>query len=177
MSSLETFKIDLNGLGDGVTTFEYGLDDSYFEAMGGSDIRGGRVGARLDVTRSGLSFSLEFSVSGTVTVACDLCLDDMEQPVSASGTVVAKLGDGDMEGDDYVVVDRNDGILDVAWLIYEFVALAVPVRHVHGQGGCNPGMLDILKAHTAARDGVSGDTGVADSRWSELEKLKTIFKD
>ena len=81
MFSLESFKIDLKGLETDVTTFEYDLGDAYFSAIGGSEVSGGDVLVRLDVRRSSAYFELDFSISGNVTGGCDLCLDDMEQPI------------------------------------------------------------------------------------------------
>jgi len=177
MCDLESLKIDLNGLKAGVTAFSYDLGDAYFGFIDSREISRGRVQVQLDVTRIGDSFTLEFSISGVVTVSCDRCLDDMEQSISTSGSIVAKLGDECSDVDDIVIVDSGTGILDVAWPIYEFIALAIPVRHVHAPGRCNPAMIKALEAHSAVRS--SGESGepVVDTRWKELEKLKTILKD
>lgn len=172
MFSLESFKIDLKGLETGVTTFQYDLGDAYFSAVGGSEVGGGNVHVRLDVRRSSVHYELDFSISGTVTVACDLCLDDMEQPVEAQRHIVAKFGEECSEDENLVIVDENEGVLDVAWLIYEFIALAVPVRHVHAPGKCNPVMIKALEEHSAARSSEEDGVKAVDPRWSELEKLK-----
>lgn len=177
MFSLESFKIDLKGLETDVTTFEYDLGDAYFSAIGGSEVSGGDVLVRLDVRRSSAYFELDFSISGNVTVACDLCLDDMEQPIETHNHIVAKFGDECSEYEDLVIVDESEGIIDVAWLIYEFIALAVPVRHVHAPGKCNPVMIKALEEHSAARSSEENGVTAVDPRWSELEKLKTIIKD
>lgn len=177
MFSLESFKIDLKGLETGVTTFQYDLGDAYFSAVGGSEVGGGNVHVRLDVRRSSVHYELDFSISGTVKVACDLCLDDMEQPVEAQRHIVAKFGEECSEDENLVIVDENEGVLDVAWLIYEFIALAVPVRHVHAPGKCNPVMIKALEEHSAARSSEEDGVKAVDPRWSELEKLKTIIKD
>lgn len=102
MFSLESFKIDLKGLKTDVTTFEYDLGDAYFSAIGGSEVSGGDVLVRLDVRRSSAYFELDFSISGNVTVVCDLCLDDMEQPIETQNHIVAKFGDECSEDEDLV---------------------------------------------------------------------------
>ena len=64
----------------------------------------------------------------------------------------------------------------MAWLIYEFIALDIPIKHVHAPGKCNAAMIKALEEHSATRS--SDEDGAAvDPRWSELEKLKTIIKD
>ena len=177
MCNSESFKIDLNGLKAGVTTFHYDLDDAYFRLVESQDVNGGRVHARLDVNRIDDNFALDFSIAGVVTVPCDLCLDDMEQPITTSGSLTAKLGDEYSDSDDQVTVDSDNGMLDVSWFIYEFIALAIPVKHVHTPGKCNPAMIKALEEHSAARSGEEKAEAVVDPRWKELEKLKTIIKD
>jgi len=185
MCSLELFKIDLQRLDEGGETFHYDLDDSFFEALDSSGIKGGTVGATVRVRPvAGSSFELEFRAEGTVVVPCDVCLEDMRQPISAGGRVVARLGSAPAgqercgaDDDDIVTVDSEEGIIDVAWLIYEFVALAVPMRHVHGEGGCNPEMIKTLGGYMSGDPAEQAGEQAVDPRWNELEKLKTIIKD
>ena len=177
MDSLEPFNIDLNGLKEGVTTFGYDLDDAYFEAVEAPEVRRGCVHVGLTANRAGGVFRLDFHVEGTVHVPCDLCLDDMEQQISADNSLTARLGEEYSEDDDLVTVGKDEGLLDVSWYIYEFIALSIPVKHVHAPGKCNPAMIKVLEEHSAARSGEGSAEGTVDSRWSELEKLRTTFKD
>lgn len=172
MSSLEPFKIDLKGLKEGVNTFDFDLDDAYFEALDAAAVRHGRLHTTLTVRRTADFFDLDFHTEGSVTVSCDLCLDDMEQAVEADNHLVAKFGDDYSEDDDLVTVRDDEGILDVAWFIYEFIALSIPLRHVHAPGKCNPAMMKVLEEHSAARSGDEDGEQPMDSRWAALLKLK-----
>ena len=153
MYSLEPLKIDLNGLKEGETTFEYDLDDAYFEAVDAPEVRRGNVHVDLVVNRTGGVYSLDFH------------------------TETARLGEEYSEDDDLVTVDKDEALLDVSWFVYEFIALSIPIKHVHAPGKCNPAMIKVLEEHSAARSSDGGGEGAVDSRWSELEKLKTIIKD
>lgn len=185
MCDLELFKIDLQRLDEGGETFHYNLGDQFFEALGASEVRGGDLKATVDVRPvTHGSFELEFRAEGTVVVPCDLCLDDMRQPVSAAGRLIARFGDvqaaqgeGDTDGGDIVIVDEGEGIIDVSWLIYEFIALAIPIKHVHGAGECNPEMVKVLGGYMSGGSEEQDGGHATDPRWSELEKLKTIIKD
>ena len=172
MSSLEPFKIDLKGLKEGANTFDFDLDDAYFEAVDAPAVRHGRLHTTLTVRRTADFFDLDFHTEGSVTVPCDLCLDDMEQAVEADNHLVAKFGDDYSEDDDLVTVRDDEGILDVAWFIYEFIALSIPLRHVHAPGKCNPAMMKVLEEHSAARSGDEDGEQPMDSRWAALLKLK-----
>ena len=176
MCSLESLKIDLKGLQEGDTALHYDLDDAYFEAIDAPEVRRGNVCVDVRVHRTESYFDLDFTIDGTVHVPCDICLDDMEQHVSSESRLVAKFGEEYSEDDDLVTVPEDDGVLDIAWFVYEFIALDIPIKHVHAPGKCNPAMIKALEEHSATRS--SDEDGAAvDPRWSELEKLKTIIKD
>ncbi len=177
MLSLDTFKINLKGLEEDDAVFTFSLGDSYFEAVEAPDVRRGSVSATLTVHKGGSFYELRFHIEGSVKVQCDVCLEDMDQPIDTDGMLIVKLGEEYSEDDDVITIDRDKGIIDVSWFIYEFIALDVPIKHVHAPGKCNPAMIKALEEHSAARSSEGDGGGAVDSRWSELEKLKTIIKD
>ncbi len=177
MYDLESFNIDLKGLKEDNTRFVFNLDDAYFESVGGSEVSGGSVSVSLNVRKGGSFFELFFHSEGTVNVPCDICLDLMQQPVCADNRLTVKFGEDYSEDGDYITIDRNDGTFDVSWLIYEFVALSIPSKHVHEPGKCNEVMIRILKEHSPAQVNEDSEETATDSRWSELEKIKNIIKD
>jgi uncharacterized metal-binding protein YceD (DUF177 family) len=96
----------------------------------------------------------------------------MEQPVETDNRLVVKLGSTTREEDDTIVVDENEGILDLSWFIYEFIALAIPIQHVHAPGKCNPAMTQVLEELSADRSGDEESSPATDPRWDALLKLK-----
>ena len=169
---LETLKIDLKGLKEGVNHLEFDLDDAYFKAVDAPEVSQGRVRVSLDIVRTGDDFFiLDFHEAGTVLVPCDRCLDPMEQPIETTQRLEVKLGKENSEEDDLVTVAEDEGILDVAWYLYEFIALAIPIKHVHAPGKCNPAMVRALEEYSAARSGEE-DEQAMDPRWEALLKLK-----
>ena len=169
---LETLKIDLKGLEEGLNSFVFDLDDAYFKAINAPEVSQGRVHVDLDIVRTHDDFfTLDFHERGTVIVPCDLCLEPMEQPIETEQRIEAKFGREYSEDDDLVTVAEDEGILDVAWFIYEFVVIAIPIRHVHAPGKCNPAMIRVLEEHSAARSGEDNET-TTDPRWDALKKLK-----
>lgn len=173
MCSLETFNIDLKGLKEAETCFEYNLDDKYFSAIDAPEVSKGNVSVELLIKRATERiYKLEFHIEGDVIVLCDRCLDEMTQDIDTDGSIMAKLGDEDSEDDDLVMVDENEGILNIAWLVYEFIALAIPIKHVHAPGKCNRAMIDMLEEHSATRSSDGNDNSDIDPRWSALRNLK-----
>ena len=170
MCSLEPFKIDLKALEEGKTTLQLQLDDAYFEAIEAPEIHRGQLVADVMIHRAGSVFDLEFHIVGHVHIPCDKCLDDMLQPIEADQRLVARFGEEYSEEDELVVVPEDEGRLDVSWLIYEFIELNIPIKHVHAPGNCNPAMMKMLEEHLATRSSEEEET--VDPRWEALRKLK-----
>ena len=172
MSSLEQFKIDLKGLTAEVTTLEYDLDKSFFDALDQTEVESGTLHVSLSIRKASGFFEFQFHTVGTVDITCDRCLDLMEQPIEADNRLVVKLGSTNSEDDDTVIVDENEGILDTSWFIYEFIALAIPIQHVHATGKCNPAMTKALEELSADRSGDEESNQAIDPRWEKLKNLK-----
>ena len=171
MCNIESFKIDLKALPQGNTALDYKLDDEYFKAIDAPDVQRGELSVNLSVNRTDDFFELNFHVEGFVHIPCDICLDDVELPISHNDRLVAKFGEDYSEDDDLVTVAENEGILDVSWFIYEFIVLEIPIKHVHAPGKCNPAMIEMLKEYSAARSGEEDEDAI-DPRWAALLKLK-----
>ena len=171
MCNIESFKIDLKALPQGKTSLEYKLDDEYFKAIDAPDVQRGELLCSLSVNRTDDFFELEFHTEGVVHIPCDICLDDMDQTIDSDDRLVVKFGEDYSEDDDLVTVAEDEGILDVSWFIYEFIALEIPIKHVHAPGKCNPAMIEKLKELSAARSGEEEENTI-DPRWAALVNLK-----
>ena len=172
MCSLEQFKIDLKGLTAEVTTLDFDLDNAFFDALDETEVESGSLHVSLSIRKASGFFELLFHTVGTVDIVCDRCLDLMEQPIETDNRLVVKFGSTDSEDDDTVIVDENEGILDTSWFIYEFIALAIPIQHVHAPGKCNPAMTKALEELSADRSGDEESSQAVDPRWEKLKDLK-----
>jgi uncharacterized metal-binding protein YceD (DUF177 family) len=171
MCSLERFKINLKSLAEEVTTLEYDLDNGFFESLDGSDLNSGSVHVSVSIRKATGFFELLYHTEGTVTVTCDRCLDDMDQPIETDSRFVVKLGTVNSEEGDVIIVDEDEGIIDTSWLIYESIVLAIPIKHVHAPGKCNPAMSQVLEELSADRSNDEESTQPVDPRWSKLAEL------
>jgi uncharacterized metal-binding protein YceD (DUF177 family) len=175
MNSLESLKIDLKGLKDEETSLEFTLDDTYLETLDGADVKKGSLHVSVSIRKATGFFEFNFHTDGEIVIPCDRCLDDMTLPVDTDNCLIVKLGSVYSEEDDVIVVPENEGILDMAWLIYEFVALVIPIRHVHAPGKCNPAMTQALEELSSDRSSDEESNQPIDPRWEKLNSLK--FKD
>ena len=165
MCSLEFLKIDLKSLKEEETSLEFDLDDTYFEALDDADVKKGSLHVSVSIRRATGFFELLFHTAGTVIIPCDRC-------VETENRLVVKLGSEYSEEDDVIVVPENEGILDMSWLIYEFVALVIPIRHVHAPGKCNIAMTKTLEELSADRSSDEESSHETDPRWEKLKNLK-----
>jgi uncharacterized metal-binding protein YceD (DUF177 family) len=174
MCSLDTFKIDLKGLKEGNTLLDFHLDNDYFKAIEASEMEQGDLNVTLSISKTDSFFELLFHISGIVHIPCDLCLDDMEQPIETENRLMVKFGEDYSEEDDLVTIAENEGILDVSWFIYEFIELSIPIKHVHAPGKCNLAMMKVLEEHSVTRSDVANDKDSIDPRWAALLKMKDL---
>lgn len=172
MCTTSLLRIDLKALHEGENTAVYELDDTYFKAIAAPDVQKGTLGLRFKAKRTGDLYELDFHVEGVVYVACDICLEEMELPIRNDGKLTARLGDENVEDGDMAIVDKEDGVLDASWYVYELIALAIPIKHVHEPGQCDPAM--VAKLQQLSADGErSGEVESIDPRWAKLQQLRT----
>ena len=172
MCNLEQFKINLKALKQDETPLQWELDDSYFQQLEGAQLQSGSLHVSGSIRKAVGFFELQLHTVGTVEVTCDRCLDLMRQPIEADLNATVKLGTEDSYDDDVITVDETQSVLDTAWLIYESIALAVPIRHVHQPGDCNVAMSEKLQQLSAARSSDADAQDNIDPRWAKLKNLK-----
>ena len=110
----------------------------------------GKLTVELNVKKTSGVFLLEFQTEGFVIVPCDRCLDEMELPILTSDKLKVKLGSSFTEEGDIVVVPEEDGYINIAWFLYEFIALNIPMKHIHIPGKSNKVSLGRLVKHFCA---------------------------
>ena len=171
MGKLDKFKVVLRGMTASTATLEMDIDNDFFALIDAPEVQKGKADVDVTVTKKSGTFLLDFAISGHVIVTCDRCLDEMELPIETTGSLSVKLGDDFGEEGDTVIVPERDGFINVAWYIYEFVALAIPLKHVHAPGKCNREMVDKLRKHTAREEDDETGSGETDPRWDALKEI------
>lgn len=167
MDKFDLYKVDLKGNRPDVQKIDYLLNDQFFTHLDQNEIQGGKVNTEVTINRTADMFTFSFRLQGEVTISCDRCLDNMTQPIDTTARLVVKFGkEFSEESDEVVIIPEQEGIINLAWYLYEFIVLAIPIQHVHPTGMCNKEMADKLAEHTA---GTTDDS--SDPRWEALKKL------
>lgn len=193
MGKFTEYKLPLKSLAEGTHEIHYHLGKQFFVNMENQDIHEADLDAKLSVKNSNGLYELNFHITGDVVVLCDRCLDDLHFPIDTDYHIYVKYGDRfNDEGDELLEIPSSDNFLNVAYMLYDTVALAIPIKHVHPLGKCNRQMSALLKKHRAENgDGDNEDmdfvgegdddmvdadnvvpTNVAtDPRWDALKNL------
>lgn len=165
------YKLPLKSLTPGVHEFEYHLDKTFFTNMESADIHDADLDVHLTVTYRSDVYTLQFHITGTITLICDRCLDDLIQEVDTTYNLTVRYGeDYNDDSDELLIIPESDNYLNVAYMIYDTVALTVPIKHVHPLGKCNRQMSAILKKHRAHRPD-DEDADLEDSLIDEIDNI------
>ena len=187
MSKFELYNVVLKDLSNEMRMFEYDLDDAYFKKIDSPEVQKGNVKAKVSVLKKLTTYELQFFLEGTVIIPCDRCLDDMVQPIHYKEKLLVKFGNTFSEEDEIVIVPEAEGAINIAWFLYEFIVLNIPMKHVHATGECNKTMVTKLKKHiTRQKDDDDDDSSAVefdddddftpdeiqtDPRWDGLQNI------
>ncbi len=176
---------------EGTHNYEFHLGKQFFVNMESADIHDADLNVTLTVNHKSGYYNMDFAVDGTVTLICDRCLDNLVMPIETGYHIAVKYGDSyNDDSDDLLIIPESDNSLNVSYMIYDTVSLAIPIKHVHPLGKCNRAMSAMLKKHRATRvddedaaleeelmdemdsmDTQTGGEGNIDPRWNELKNL------
>ena len=100
-------------------------------------------------------------------VTCQRCLDELTLPIYTEEHLVVRFGeDKTAETDELVIIPESEGVIDMAWYLYEFIGLNIPIQPVHEEGECNEQMEELLEKYSPNREKEE-----IDPRWEDLKKL------
>lgn len=189
MGKFGKYKIGLKGMQENQVVYDFLLDNDFFTIIDAPEIQKGKVNVKLIVKKTSQAFEFNFQTEGVVWVPCDRCLDEMEQVIVSTDKLMVKFGhEYTEEADNLVIIPEEEGEINIAWFMYEFVALALPMKHVHAPGKCNKAMASKLSKHIrvaaeddeafemdfheeAENDNLEEETTTVDPRWNELKKI------
>lgn len=172
MGKFSAFRLQLKTMPEGTHEFDYHLDKQFFVNMESADIHDADLDVRLTVTHKYDIYNLVFRVTGTVTLICDRCLDDLIQPIDATYEIAVKFGDDYAESDDLLVIPDSDPTLNVSYMIFDTVSLAIPIKHVHPLGKCNRAMSALLRKHRATKTGDDDDDELTERLIDEMDSME-----
>ena len=167
----ELYTIPLIALKEGYHTFEFEIENEFFEKFEESEIKEGSLAAIVDIEKRTSHSDVTIRISGSVRISCDRCLEMFSQPVNCENKLLVKFGKSLEESDpDILSLPSDEHELDLKQHFYEFIHLALPIRRIHpddkkGNSTCDPVMLKKLEELIVDEDVEN------DPRWDELKRL------
>jgi uncharacterized metal-binding protein YceD (DUF177 family) len=175
----------------GLHTFEFRLQDSFFEQFATPFFSNAQLDVHLQLDKKTNLCLLTFQVQGTVFTNCHRCGDDFDLPIWDEWNTVAKIVDPTLvesmneEDDDIVYFSKADNNLDLSMVIYEQVILCLPLQILHpvdaesGNSLCNPKAIAVLQnlqleAEQTAKASTNNNTEEKPNPLSLQEQLKKI---
>ena len=124
---------------------------------------------KIDVVMERMEHMLMFTfrLNGEVTTFCDRCLGKMNVPVDGEEHLCVRFSDTETTDDENVVIlPENAFEMDLAQWLYEYVAVRIPMQHIHPDGDCDPEVTKFIV------DEEQKNEDEIDPRWEALKKLK-----
>jgi uncharacterized protein len=171
VGKLSEYNIAFKGLKEGNYVFDFQICDSFFEHFENSLVNEANVHVKITFGKHSSFISLEIDLHGTVRLTCDRCLELYDQPVHHKASLFIKFGeDESVDGDDVIWLHPEDNLINVAQIIYEYICLSIPLKHIHPSGkevknSCDPEMLKKIEEYSRQQ------IEKTDNRWDQLKNL------
>ena len=167
------YTIPFKGLKEGRYSFEFEVNNEFFEKFEESEIKEGTLLATVEMDKRTTHLDLLVKIVGTVMISCDRCLEMFSYPINCKNRLIVKFGNDTANNDaDVIYLSTDEYELDLRQHLYEFIHLALPIRRVHpldknGKTGCNPEMIKKLNELLIDEEKQNN----TDPIWDELKKL------
>lgn len=144
----EDLIIPLDGLVRGRSEYGCRIGKEFFQKFGNEEILDAGLEVHADVDKTADRILVDVRATGSVTVPCDRCLEDLELDVEASALLAVSRSSGiegsvGADGREILFVG-DDGLMDLSQAVYDYVCLSLPMIKVHPEGGCNPATVRFL---------------------------------
>jgi uncharacterized metal-binding protein YceD (DUF177 family) len=165
---LKDYRVHIAGLSEKVHSLSFDIGEDFFERYGRELVPSGRLMAAVELDKRETLMIARFRIRGSLRLVCDRTLEAYDYPVEIDRNVHFKFGEVYQEINDEIIVVRKDAdTLDLGQFMYEFIALAVPMKKLHprlaGAEGDTEGVV-----YSTTADSAEG----TDPRWEILRKIK-----
>jgi uncharacterized protein len=173
-----TYSINIIGLTNKLHHFDYEIGDDFFNQYGTDLISKGSFQVNVDFYKHETFIETDFKIAGVANLACDRTLEWFEHPIKSKHKLLFKYGETNEEiSDEIVMIARDTATIDLGQFIYEFIALAVPMKKLHPrfrdeeEAEENTAGKIVYSSGPAAGDNEDNNDAI-DPRWNILKKLK-----
>lgn len=171
------YSVNIVGLSIKLHHFDFEIGDKFFRQYGSDLIQAGTFDVKVALDKHETFIETEFDINGVAQLTCDRSLETFDYPIKKHHKLMFKFGDTDEElSDEIVMIHRDTATLELGQYIYEFIALAVPMKRLHPRFKDEEEQQEDAEGKIVYSSGA--DTGSdkkeddIDPRWDILKKLK-----
>lgn len=176
------YRVNIIGLSNKVHHFSYEVGEALFREYGSDLVSEGSFRVEVSLDKCETFLEADFTIRGTARLVCDRSLEPFDYPIDTYRKVVFKYGDQDEEiTDEIIIIQRDTAWIELGQYIYEFIALAIPLKKLHprfqAEAEDDDEQTEGRIVYTSG--GTEGDDknedegdGEIDPRWNALRKLK-----
>ncbi len=172
---LNEFLIPFIGLKLGKHTFEYQIDNAFFENFDFDEFTSSSIKIIAVLEKKSTFMELNLKHEGTVNVACDTTGEPFDLAVRSNIRLVIQFGEAyNDDNDELLIIPHGEHQIDISQLIYEMIVLSVPLKREHPgvvNGSLKSPALELLKRLEIKR--IIAEEQDLDPRWDKLKQLIT----
>jgi len=175
LKALRDFDISIYKLNNGTHSFNFNIDDAFFDLFENSLIKEGDLLTEITLDKNSSHITGHFKINGMVKLICDCSLELFNYPLNVDKKLIFKYGEMDEElSDELYTINRNTQVLNVAQYIYEFIGLEVPIRKIHPKFASeHDDESSFFYSTTEDQENNNEENNEEiDPRWSKLKNLK-----
>ncbi|MCF8272984.1 MAG: DUF177 domain-containing protein [Flavobacteriaceae bacterium] len=177
MKPLKEFTIPFIGLKIGTHHYDYKIEKSFFDYFEYEDFNDAQVNVDVSLLKNTTLLELNFKISGTVNINCDITNEPFNQNIENEFDLVVNFGEEyNDENIDILILPHGAYEINIQQYIYELIVLAVPIKRIHPgveDGTLSSDILEKLKELSPKLDDEQKEDKDIDPRWNTLKKLLT----
>lgn len=168
MDKLRNYDISFSGLKTGKHEFKFEIDKEFFQLFDtDQEFTNPKITVDVFLNKHTTFLEFEIKVNGTVDLACDISSEIFIHPIENQIDILVKFGEEyDDSEEDVITIPASDHDFNVAQLIYENVALAIPMKKISPD--LSEEDLKILEKFSPKEN----EEPKSDPRWDALKNLK-----
>lgn len=172
--ALRAYSVNIVGLSNKLHHFEFEVGRAFFDHYGNDIVSDGSFTATIELNKHETFIEAEFWIHGVAKLICDRCLESFDYPVDTKHKIMFKFGDEDKEvTEEIMIINRDTVTLELGQYIYEFIALAIPMKRLHPRfQNEDDDDTEGRIIYTSGDEDEKDKNEAIDPRWEQLKKLK-----
>ena len=172
MLFLNQFVINFTGLKEGEHSFQFDLNNKFFEHFDYNDFNSCRLNAEVKVNKKSSLLEFTFISKGIININCHVSNEPFDYSIENKMKLVVKFSSELInDNEELLVLPVGASQLNVAQYLFEMIILSLPIKIIHP--GVEDGSLEskTLNKLKEIESNVKEQNSKNDPRWDKLKDL------